>query len=36
MPYIKMYPANNGDTFLIKDNTSNPIAILIDGGTGKL
>lgn len=32
MPYIKMYPANNGDAFLIKDNTINPIAILIDGG----
>jgi beta-lactamase superfamily II metal-dependent hydrolase len=27
-----MYPANNGDAFLIKDNTTNPIAILIDGG----
>ena len=29
---IKMYPAKNGDAFLIKQNSTNPVAILIDGG----
>jgi len=32
MPYLKMYPARNGDAFLIKDNVTKPTAILIDGG----
>lgn len=32
MPYMKMYTADNGDAFMIKDNTTNPIAILIGGG----
>lgn len=32
MPDIKMYPANNGDAFLIRENTTKPTAILIDGG----
>ena len=27
-----MYPAKNGDAFLIKQNSTNPVAILIDGG----
>jgi len=29
---IKMYPAKNGDAFLITENSSKPTAILIDGG----
>jgi len=32
MPQIKMYPAKEGDAFLIKHNKVEPIAILIDGG----
>jgi hypothetical protein len=32
MPYLKMYPARNGDAFLIKENATKPLAILIDGG----
>lgn len=32
MPYLKMYPARNGDAFLIRENATKPIAILIDGG----
>ncbi len=32
MPYLKMYPARNGDAFLIRDNASKPTAILVDGG----
>ena len=32
MPYIKMYPARNGDAFLIRENETKPVAILIDGG----
>jgi hypothetical protein len=32
MPYIKMYPAKNGDAFLIKESEAKPITILIDGG----
>lgn len=32
MPYLKMYPANNGDAFLIRENSTKPTAILIDGG----
>lgn len=32
MPYLKMYPAKNGDAFLIRDNAPKPTAILIDGG----
>lgn len=32
MPYLKMYPAKNGDAFLIRENTVKPTAILIDGG----
>jgi len=32
MPYLKMYPARNGDAFLIRENEPNPVAILIDGG----
>jgi len=32
MPYLKMYPAKNGDAFLIRDNVTKPAAILIDGG----
>jgi hypothetical protein len=34
MPNIKMYPAKNGDAFLIIENSSKPTAILIDGGYG--
>lgn len=32
MPYIKMYPARNGDAFLLRENANQPSAILIDGG----
>jgi len=32
MPQIKIYPANDGDAFLIKGNKVEPVAILIDGG----
>lgn len=32
MPYLKMYPAGNGDAFLIRENAAKPTAILIDGG----
>lgn len=32
MPYLKMYPARNGDAFLIRENAIRPTAILIDGG----
>lgn len=32
MPSLKMYPAGNGDAFLIRDHATNPRAILIDGG----
>jgi len=32
MPYLKMYPARNGDAFLIRENATKPTAILIDGG----
>ncbi|MCI5113439.1 MAG: MBL fold metallo-hydrolase [Candidatus Electrothrix sp. AW1] len=32
MPYLKMYPAGNGDAFLIREHEPNPTAILIDGG----
>lgn len=32
MPYLKMYPAKNGDAFLIRENATKPTAILIDGG----
>jgi hypothetical protein len=32
MPYLKMYPARNGDAFLIRENPTKPTAILIDGG----
>lgn len=32
MPYLKMYPARNGAAFLIRENTTKPTAILIDGG----
>lgn len=32
MPYLKMYPAKNGDAILIRENTTKPTAILIDGG----
>lgn len=32
MPYLKMYPARNGDAFLIKGNATKPTAILIDDG----
>ena len=32
MPYLKMYPARNGDAFLIRENLAKPTAILIDGG----
>lgn len=32
MPYLKMYPAKNGDAFLIRENADKPTAILIDGG----
>jgi len=29
---LKMYPARNGDAFLIRENMTKPTAILIDGG----
>lgn len=32
MPYLKMYPAGNGDAFLIRENSPKKTAILIDGG----
>jgi hypothetical protein len=32
MPFLKMYLANNGDAFLIRENSTKPTAILIDGG----
>lgn len=32
MAYLKMYPAKNGDAFLIRENTTKPAMILIDGG----
>jgi hypothetical protein len=32
MPHLKMYPAKNGDAFLIRENMTKPTAILIDGG----
>lgn len=32
MPHLKMYPARNGDAFLIRENVTKPTAILIDGG----
>ena len=32
MTYLKMYPARNGDAFLVRENAAKPIAILIDGG----
>jgi beta-lactamase superfamily II metal-dependent hydrolase len=32
MPFLKMYPAGNGDAFLIKDEAPRPKAFLIDGG----
>ena len=32
MTYIKMYPASNGDAFLIRDSITKPTAFLIDGG----
>ena len=32
MTYLKMYPAKNGDAFLIRENTTKPAMILIDGG----
>ena len=32
MSHLKMYPARNGDAFLIRENTTKPTAILIDGG----
>lgn len=32
MPKLKMYPANNGDAFLIINDLPQPMAILVDGG----
>lgn len=32
MTYLKMYPARNGDAFLVRENATKPTAILIDGG----
>ena len=32
MSYLRMYPAINGDAFLIIENSIKPLAILIDGG----
>jgi len=32
VPLLKMYPANNGDSFLIKIDSPHPQAILVDGG----
>lgn len=32
MTYLKMYPAKNGDAFLIRENTIKPVMVLIDGG----
>ena len=32
MPYLKMFPARNGDAFLLRENVIQPTAILIDGG----
>ena len=29
---LKMYPAKNGDAFLIREEVTEPTAILIDGG----